>query len=309
MSPHQRLAAISRRNLGVLSPDDLTEAGFSAHQIRLLVARGMLAHTDRGAYLLAGCPPTWHQSVMLAVTAAGPAALASHQTAAFLHGLVDEQPEEVEVVMPRWDRSLRGFVVHESTDLTPEDRALVGPIPTTAAARTVVDLGASARHLVGRALDRGLRTGAFTLGDVAGVVARVGRRGRRGVGVIRPLLAERLRWAGIAESDLEDLFRRVWARADREQPIAQWVIADEAGRFVCRSDFAFPAARLRIELDSEAFHMDQSSFRRDRAVQNRTELLGWRTLRYTWWDLTTRGNGVVMEICRALDAPRPSVLA
>lgn len=236
---------------------------------------------------------------MIAVTSAGDMALASHQTAAYLHRLIDRWPHEVEIVMPRWDRSDQSFVVHESLDLMDEDSTLVGAIPTTSPVRSVVDLGASAPWLVESALDTGLRARQFTLRDVAEFVDRVGRRGRRGVGVIRPLLEARLLWEGITESELEDLFRRAWGDV-QPQPTAQYVIRTNEGRFLCRADFAFVEHRLRIELDSLAFHMDRPTFLKDRRIQNQTELVGWKTLRYTWLDLTGRPQEVVDEILAVL---------
>ncbi len=244
---------------------------------------------------------------MVAVAAAGDAALASHQTAACLWKLVGLQPDRIEVVMPRWDRSRKGFVVHESKDLKPGDADRVEGIPVTSPVRTVVDLGATAPWLVESALERGIRLGLMTVTDVSNFVNRVARRGRRGVGVIRPLIEQRLRWDTATESELEDLFRKVWSAPGRPEPVAQYRIEDLTGWFVCRADFAFPEARLRIELDSEAYHMDRPTFRRDRSVQNRTEVLGWRTLRYTWWDLTTKPAEVVWEVAKALGiSPHPA---
>jgi hypothetical protein len=308
MNTYQRLAEVAEQQNGVVSLDQARSIGLTDHRITSLVQGGYLTRPASGALQIAGCPPSWHQQVMVAVAAAGDAALASHQTAAFLWELIGFRPDEIEVVMPRWDRSQKqSFKVHESKDLLPQDFDRVEGIPVTTAVRTIVDLGATARWLVEGALERGIRLGLFTLGDVGAFVRRVGRRGRRGVGVIRPLLEQRLRWDRATESELEDLFRNVWSHPGRPEPAAQHVIVDGTGRFVCRADFAFPDARLRIELDSEAYHMDRPTFRKDRSVQNRTELLGWRTLRYTWWDLTSRPAAVVAEVADALGiSPHPA---
>jgi hypothetical protein len=245
---------------------------------------------------------------MVAVAAAGEAALASHQTAAHLWDLVGLKPDRIEIVMPRWDRSVRSFTVHESKDLLPADFDDIEGIPVTNAARTVVDLGATAPWLVEAALERGIRRRLFTIAEVAAFVGRVGRRGRRGVGTIRPLIEQRLRWDNATESELEDLFRKTWDAPGRPEPLTQYCIKDLSGSFICRTDFAFPDDMLRIELDSEAYHMDRPTFRKDRSVQNRTELLGWRTLRYTWWDLTSRPAEVIREVARALGvSPYPTL--
>ncbi|MGZ5384271.1 MAG: hypothetical protein ACXWH0_09840 [Acidimicrobiia bacterium] len=306
MSTYRKLAAVAESQHGVVSLGQAREAGFTNHQIQWLVEGGRLIRSARGAFSIAGCPASWKQTVMMAVAAAGDAALASHHTAAYLWNLTDFRPDRIEVVMPRWDRSIQACVVHESKDLAPEDADLVDGIPVTSPVRTVVDLGATAPWLVETALERGIRQGAFRLSEVAGFVARVGRRGRRGVGTIRPLLEQRARWDSATESELEDLFRKAWSAPGRPEPATQFRIEDFTGSFVCRADFAFPDAMLRIELDSETYHMDRPTFRRDRSVQNRTELLGWRTLRYTWWDLTTRPAEVVREVARALGiSPSP----
>ncbi|MFW2340691.1 MAG: type IV toxin-antitoxin system AbiEi family antitoxin, partial [Acidimicrobiia bacterium] len=251
-------------------------------------------------YLFPGAPPTWHQAVVIAVTAAGARSAASHQTAAYLHGLTDRRPSKIEVVTPRWRRSRAvDFTVHESLDLRPDHVMESGGIRLTKPIRTVVDLGASAPWLVEPALDAGLRQRLFTLPDAAAFVGRVAKRGRRGVGVIRPFIEQRVLWDGVTESELEDLLRRVW---DDRQPslVPQYIITTPDEEFVCRTDFAFVEHKIRIELDSEAFHMDRTTFRRDRVIQNQTELIGWRTFRYTWWDLTARPLEVVAEIEAAL---------
>lgn len=300
MDPYAQLARESQRTYGVIGRQRLLDAGISSSALGRLAERGLLTKAAHKTYVFPGVRPSWEQSVMIAVTSAGSAALASHQTAAYLHRLTSRRPDAIEIVMSRWDRSEQPFVVHESLDLVDEDAVLVGSIPTTAPARTVVDLGASAPWLVESALDAGLRARRFTTRDIAVFVGRVGRRGRRGVGVIRPLLEARLFWEGITESELEDLFRRAWGEM-QPPPTPQYVIRSSEGAFLCRTDFAFTEHRLRIELDSEAFHMDRPTFLKDRRVQNRTELLGWRTLRYTWLDLTGRPEAVVAEVQAALE--------
>lgn len=296
MSPIEDLSTLARRQHGVLHRRDVLSAGLSSRQLERLVGVGLLDRVGFETYVFAAAPTTWQQAVAVAVTSAGCDSAASHQTAAVLHGLTDRRPDVIEVVVPRWARPRAvEYTVHESLDLIGEDVIVVRGIRTTTPVRTVVDLGASAPWLVESALDSGLRRKAFDLEAIARFVSRVGRRGRRGVGVIRPLVEQRLAWLGTTESELEDLLRREWG--DRLPPLVpQFTITGPDGDFVCRADFAFPDQRLRIELDSEAFHMDRPTFRRDRRQQNRTELLGWRTLRYTWWDLTGRPMSVVEEI-------------
>jgi very-short-patch-repair endonuclease len=191
--------------------------------------------------------------------------------------------------------------MHESLDLLPEDVVERSAIPITSAVRTVVDLGASNRWAVESALEEGIRRGLFGLGDVEEFVARVGRRGRRGVGVIRPLLQARRRWDKVTESALEDMFRKLVTEEGLADPQPQFEVRDEYGGLVCRADFAYPSVRVLIELDSEAHHLDRLTFRRDRSKQNRAVVLGWTVLRYTWWDLADRRYDVAAEVRSLLE--------
>jgi very-short-patch-repair endonuclease len=67
-------------------------------------------------------------------------------------------------------------------------------------------------------------------------------------------------------------------------------------------DFAFLAARLAVEVDGWAWHMDVERFRADRHKGNALMGAGWGLLRFTWHDLTGRPQYVVSEIRAALAA-------
>lgn len=170
---------------------------------------------------------------------------------------------------------------------------LLDGIPVTSAARTVVDLGASAPPwFVERCLDTGLRKQLFTTWEVRRFIARVARPGRTGVGTIRPLVEERLTWEGITASDLEDLFRRVVASTPYPMPDTQLEVFEPNGIFVGRFDFAYPTRMALIETDSEEYHMDPVSFQRDREKQNRAQMLGWTVYRFTWRQLVDDPDSV-----------------
>jgi len=185
------------------------------------------------------------------------------------------------------------FTVRESKDLIVSDILRLEGIPITTAARTVVDLGASAPPwFVEQCLDAGLRKQFFTLRDVARFVGRVARPGRTGVGTIRPLIDERSTWGDITESEMEDLFRRVVKSTALPMPQAQYELFDPNGGFVGRFDFAYPTHMALIETDSEAYHMDPASFQRDREKQNRAHTLGWTVYRFTWRQLVDDSDSV-----------------
>ena len=298
---HQLLADQAARRYGVFTYRDAIESGLADSTLRHAVSSGRYRRVWHRVYVVAGSPDSQQQRLALAVMSMPALAALSHNTAAELWGLTSRGIRRVHVVTTRWDRVRRpGVRVHESRDLIAEDVVVSDGLPVTTPVRTVVDLGATNPWLVESALETGVRKELLTLEEVDGFVARVARRGRRGVGVIRPLLEARGRWDGVTESALEDLFLKTVAELGLPTPITQFVVRDDEDEFVCRSDFAYPKSRVLIELDSEAHHLDRMAFRRDRAKQNRAVVLGWTVLRFTWWDLKQDPYGVGAQIRESL---------
>ncbi len=257
----------------------------------------MLVHRRHSVLCFAGTPRFERQDTLAEILSVGPEAVASHDTAAHEWGLIKHAPRSIHIVVRRWRREHRtSCVVHESLDLEDHDRIVIDGLPLTHPARTVVDLGATSPWLVEGALSEGLRRGVFTFGEVAAFVKRVQRRGRRGVGVIRPFLAVHLESDGRTQSVLEDRFLRVLHERAVRLPIPQYEVFDPRGTFVCRADFAYPDRALLIELDGRAYHSDGRDFQLDREKQNRTQALGWRTLRFTWSDVTHRPDQAISTL-------------
>ncbi len=281
---------------GVFTAAQAEALGVASRSLRNQVDNGLYEVRD-GALIVAGSADTWERSVVTAVLSEGDIAAASHQTAAHLLGLVDRRGTEIHVVTRRWLRRPRpGIRLHESNDLIPSDIHVVDGIPTTSPTRTIVDLGATSKWLVRGALGAALRAEMTSLDKIERFVARVARKGRRGVGVIRPMIKERRAWQNATESDLEDEFTTIVRDFSLPHPVAQFILIDDTGAFVSRADFAYPARKVLIELDGFASHSDADTFQRDRTKQNRATLLGWTVLRYTWNDLTARPGAVAAEI-------------
>ncbi|MCL1692521.1 MAG: type IV toxin-antitoxin system AbiEi family antitoxin domain-containing protein [Actinomycetia bacterium] len=304
MPKDRELSRISSRQHGVFTVEQATASGLTRRGIEDRERRGVYERLYPNVFTVAGTPNTWHRATMAAVLSIGAPAAASHLSAAFLWKMLNGSGPLIHVVTRRWDRRHRlDFRLHESLDLVDSDIVTISGIPTTTATRTIVDLGAVAPLRVERALEAGITSNSVTLSGVERFVVRVARRGRRGVGVIRPLLEARRRWDGATASDLEDLFRAVLDRWAVPVGVAQYEVHNPPGLLASRPDFAYPEHLLAVELDSEGFHMDRLTFRNDRRKQNQLELLGWRVLRYTWWDLVNRPGEVAAEVAAALSVP------
>ncbi|MDH4307063.1 MAG: endonuclease domain-containing protein [Acidimicrobiia bacterium] len=297
---------------GVFTVADWTCAGLARSTLQRRVASGVVVRLLPRVYAAASAPATFEQQVVAAVRACPDLAAASHVTAAYLWNMVDfggRPPREMEIVTRRWRRVHRSVTVHESTDLVASDVIELAGVPITTPARTLIDMGTSARGLIGGALDTALRRGLTSLPEVLRVLQRVARRGRNGVGVIRPHLDEHVMVATLTDSYLESLFFRGLSNCGVALPEPQFPVRRSDGSIICRLDFAYPAARLGVALDGMAFHSSRERFQLDRAQQNEAELAGWTTLRYTWWDVSGGMERTAAQIREALAQRSPPEIA
>ena len=87
-------------------------------------------------------------------------------------------------------------------------------------------------------------------------------------------------------------------RAGLPPPQPQFRVLD-GGRFVGRFDFAYPDAKLIIEVDGYRWHSGNQAWQRDRKRDNVLNRLGWTILRFTAEDLKDGAN-VVRQISEVL---------
>jgi very-short-patch-repair endonuclease len=192
-----------------------------------------------------------------------------------------------------------GFDVHRSRDLTPDDVVLRRGVPVTTVPRTLVDIGAVlpdrlVEQLVERACGRKLTTPA----ELRRQLAKVGRKGRRGAGVLRRILDQRALGEDLTDSELEELLAR--ACRDHGVPIPQCQVWVELDRRWRRLDFAYVDAKIVIEVDGYESHTTWDGFEDDRVRQNALITAGWRVLRFTRAQLVERPGDVAAAIRRVL---------
>jgi very-short-patch-repair endonuclease len=237
---------------------------------------------------------------MAACLSAGSGSAVSHRAAARIWEVdrLRSAPLEISVPAGRQPR-LHGVSVHRASDLHPEDIRRVGAMPVTSPARTLVDLGAVARPwLVERALDSRLVAGHVGVDEVSALLDVVARKGRSGAGVLRAVLARRALGDAAPDSLAEAMLARILAAHGVPAPTYHHLVTI-AGE-VFEVDFAYPEAKLAIEVDGYGPHSSREAFERDRRRQNLMEEDGWRFLRYTPAVLTTRAGSVAAQVHRLL---------
>ena len=180
----------------------------------------------------------------------------------------------VELSVPRGRLPrLAGVVVHRSTDLRDTHVTRRRAVPVTNPLRTLVDLGAVAPPwAVEDARDRALVARLLTVAGVEATLDDLGRRGRRGVGVLREVLERRALGAARPDGLLEPRMARLLRRHGLPAAEFQHEVRN-TGRLVARADVAYPERRIAIEVDGWESHATPEALQTDLARQN--GLVAW----------------------------------
>ncbi|MBB5788696.1 type IV toxin-antitoxin system AbiEi family antitoxin domain-containing protein [Jiangella mangrovi] len=283
---------------GIVSRAQALAAGFSADKIRWLVGSGRWTRIHAHTYATVTGPLTFHAQVWAALLRAGPGAVASHRTAAYLGGLCDDPGPVIHVTVPA-DRYVGGKIdgvrVHYAHRL-PRTRH-----PAATPARTRID--ETVLDLVNIAPDPG---------DAEGWVTAACQRRLTTPKRLTGALARRkkIRWRGMVEAMLADiadgaqspLELRHLHRVERAHGLPTGQRQRRvAGRRVIWIDVDYDEYHVRVELDGRVGHTGEGRFR-DHRRDNRATVDGRATLRYGHADVYGKPCTVAAEQARVLRA-------
>jgi hypothetical protein len=275
------LRRLARRQLGLLSHEQARRV-LSENQIKHRVKRGQLERVREGVLRVGGSPETWEQLLLAAILAAGPGAVASFRTAAWLWALPGfERPDVFEITVPRTRRArLPGVKVHDTTVRGRAHFTRIGAIPVTTVARTLCDLTwGTPPWVVEKAVDDALRRKLLTLDQLTKVFLDLAHKGRRRSRVMRAILEARIPGFDPGDSDPELKILRWLVDAGLPRPRQQLRIRVRGKKF--RPDLAYPELKIAIEYDGWDAHRQRSSFDGDRERDMDLEDEGWRVLHFT----------------------------
>ena len=220
--------------------------------------------------------------------AAGPKVAVTGPAAAHWHGMLARGPAVVDVTVPRGTkpRAQPGLRVHRR-DLSAADVVTVRGLAVAgrglATLETAIAVSDGAAFL-DRALQRHVR-----FPELYGAYCRgLGRVGSVEMGRLLVAAADR------ADSAAE----RLVVEHVRAAGLTGWVLGFPFGPYLI--DLAFPQAKVAVEIDGWAWHVDRDRFANDRRKQNALVRAGWTVLRFTWHDVTTAPHSVVAQIAAAL---------
>lgn len=299
------LAAMAADNGGPFSRHQAVQAGYTHKAIRHRLRKGAWVRLRAGVYAerepLTSYGPRRRYALeaaaaVLAVRSV--AAVVSHRSAAYLHGLgLLSPPSVVTLTRPPDDSHADkpGVHVHRAR-LPPGHTGRKNGVAVTSPARTVVDLGRSLSFreaLV--AADSAARTCGTVRADLNEVLSDCSnwpwiQRAARVVAYIDPA----------AESALESLARVLIAEAGLPAPRTQVLLGDSWGP-IGRVDFYWPEYGVVLEVDGMVKYRDQPyALVAEKHRQERLERAGYIVCRLTWDDVVHFPDQGVRRIREAL---------
>ena len=266
----------------VLGRDDFRAAGISAQGIRRLVTQGWLAPHGVNVFRVQGAAETPELRAASAVFDTGSGSLLSHRSALAWWGLPGFKLQPLEVLRPHGAGLPSRAVarVHVTRSLPPHHQTEHRGVAITTPARTLFDVAGSINPA---RLERTLET-AWTRNLVSGphlhrLLRELARRGRRGIPVMRELLAARPPDYVPCESSLELRLTKLLAE-DGQAPLERQVdLGDD--HWIGRVDFLDRAARVVVEVQSYTYHGSLLDRARDAERRRRLEAAGWTVIEVT----------------------------
>lgn len=272
------VAELARAQHGIVGRGQLLGLGIDSDAVKRRVRAGRLHPIYPGVYAVGHTAITKRGRWMAAVLASGEGAVLSHASAVGLWGIWGSGAGEAHVTVPRKTRSQRSIRRHFFV-LPDDERTVLAGIPTTSAARAVLDLaadkGAAAAESALREMEYLRIYGPVSL---PALLERYPRH--KGTPIVRVCL-ERLADdpGGRIRSDLEEAFLPFLDSHQIPRPrLNAWISIDD-DRF--QIDCLWPDAKLIGELDGFKSHGTKRAFRKDRRRDRRLGARGYHVVRIT----------------------------
>lgn len=273
----ERRAATAAVRAGIFTARQAALTGVDRGALQSKVARGEWIRRTTGVYTPADRAPQDLDAERFAVAIYGPRVAVSHLAGATLYDLPIPKAAGVYLTVPRNVKrpAHEGITVHRR-QLVIEECPLVLGIPTTPLPRTILDssLLLPLEDAVALA-DAALRLRKVEMTELLAEARRLrhhphSRRMSEFLSYLDP------RSGSVPESRVRVALRR----AGLPVPVTQYEVFS-GNRLVARVDFAWPYAKLILEVDGWRYHSDDAAFLHDRVKQNELIHIGWRVLRVT----------------------------
>lgn len=287
---------------GLVTPAMAEQVGIHPTTFRRRAQREDWAKLQRNVWALPGSPSTHRLRCLAALYVVGERALVGRRSAAYEHGLVRDEPDTLELVVPR-DRGIPrrpGVTAVNSRTLRQADAHEVNGLRLTSPARTVCDLAAvlNDEELLYVAI-RARQSGAATEAALREQHARM--KGAPGTHRLGRVLDEMHR----LDSGFEWTVRRGITDADLPAPHPEpYALTCPDGRSI-DLDIAWPHWRVGVEVAGLVWH-NAAQQTTDHVRHNQATVATWRIL-YIGWERWHRHRerflGELRQTLRLAGAP------
>ncbi len=291
------LRNLARYQSGVVSRSQALRSGLTVDMIKFRLKSDRWRQIHPGVYATFTGAPGRGAQMWAAVLSLGQGAVLSHETAAELHGLVDQAVSPIHVTVPRQRHlvAVSGVSIHRSARAVEAAMGHSNP-PRTKIEETVLDLTQT----------------AATFDDVCGWVTRAIARDLTDETRLRAAMGMRpkLRWradlveliTAAAEGDhsvLEYRYDRDVERAHGLPEAKRQVPFTGPGGRRGRRDRVYEDYAVVVELDGRIAHPVDSQWK-DQARDNAAVIAGLQTLRYNWTQVRREPCQIAVEVAKVL---------
>lgn len=289
-------AAVMRRQAGVISRAQASDAGLSDRQVQRLVHSGQWTRLLPGIYLSAESSLSWHAWAHAALLAAGPGAALVGETAAALRDLLPKTlPITVAIPAERRCRWRLNNVKVVRLDVADGECVNVDGLRTTTRLRTAVDVAHMLPIAIAQpVLDRMLVLERVTLVELTDAIAASRRTGSA--------QARRLVTSAndMAAAESERMARRLFRHAGLTGWVSNYSVTVGGGTL--KVDLALRHLRIAVEVKGWTFHsMIDRAKSDDQRIADLT-IAGWIVIPVGWLELVTNPEGVIARVRAAIAA-------
>jgi hypothetical protein len=285
---------------------DWRRAGIPQGRLRALIAAGLLVQIRRGAYATSGIlteatrdPCLRHALDVAAVRALrGQTGVASHQSAAAMHGLrlLTALPEgTVTLTVPPGKRKGgygRSGVTCHMADLPEEHVTKLYGLPVTTAGRTVIDIARTSPFMEGVVVaDSALHERNTSKTDLRRVLASCGHW--PGTTTAKKVVEFAIQ---LAESPLESCARVIFHERGLPPPQLQVPVFGHSGTLIARVDFMWQEHRVVVEADGLLKYDSGQTAIKELARDRLLREAGYEVVHFTWKELFTDPERVIARI-------------
>jgi len=289
-------------HLGIINAAKLAALGCSERNIGTLVDRGELVTMLPGVFRSAQWPCNRDQ-MLGAICARNAAAIIGFTTAGqeWTYRRMTDPLFHV-LITHGCSPEMDGVVVHRCRRIDPVDivRRPDG-IRLTSPPRTIFDsadmIGSEATASV---IEQVLNEKRVTFQTLTDTVQRLYHPNRPGSRTMLAVIRSRPAWQRALQSDLEVRVIEEMVRQGLTPPVPQCPMTLPGGRDIV-IDFAWPGAKLAVEVDHPAWHDGAADSHADKGRDRKLTTIGWTTTRITEIDVNRRLRDAVTDIGHILE--------